>query len=57
MNEIKILQDLESAVGKDGVSRLFTEYIMTLVGKANKLDEIIKIVEDGGKLSDIKEVL
>lgn len=57
MNEIKTLQDLESAVGKDGVSRLFTEYMMTLVGKANKLDEVVRIIEDGGKLSEVKEAL
>lgn len=57
MNEIRTLQDLESAVGKDGVNRLFTEYMMTLVGKANKLDEIMRIIEDGGKLSDVKETL
>lgn len=57
MNEIKTLQDLESAVGKDGVSRLFTEYMMTLVGKADKLDEIITIVENDGKLEDVKEAL
>lgn len=57
MNEIRTLQDLESAVGKDGVNRLFTEYMMTLVGKADKLDEIVRIVESGGKLSDVKEAL
>lgn len=57
MNEIRTLQDLESAVGKDGVNHLFTEYMMTLVGKADKLDEIVKIVEGGGKLSDVKEAL
>ena len=57
MGEIKTLQDLESAIGKDGVDRLVTEYIMTLVGKAKKLDEIISIIENNGTLSDIKEVL
>lgn len=57
MNEIKTLQDLESTAGKDGVSRLFTEYMMTLVGKANKLDEIIAIIEGDGKLEDVKEAL
>lgn len=57
MGEIKTLQDLESAVGKDGVDRLVTEYIMTLVGKAKKLDEIISIIENNGTLSNIKEVL
>ena len=57
MGEIKTLQDLESAVGKDGVDRLVTEYIMTLVGKAKKLDEIISIIENNGTLSNIKEGL
>lgn len=57
MNEIKTLQDLESAAGKDSVSRLFTEYMMTLIGKANKLDEIIAIIEGDGKLEDVKGAL
>lgn len=57
MNEIKTLQDLESAAGKDGVSRLFTEYMMTLVGKANKLDEVKTVIDNDGTIEDIKRVL
>lgn len=57
MNEIKTLQDLESAVGKDGVSRLFTEYLMTLIGKADKLDEVKSVIDHNGTLEDIKELL
>lgn len=57
MGEIKTLQDLEFVVGRDGVNRLVTEYIMTLVGKAEKLDEIISIIENNGTLEDTKETL
>lgn len=57
MNEIKTLQDLESVVGKDGVSCLFTEYMMTLVGKADKLDEVKTVIDNNGTLEEIKELL
>ena len=57
MNEIRTLQDLESAVGKDGVSRLFTEYVMTLVGKADKLDEVKAVIDNNGTIEDIRRVL
>lgn len=57
MNEIRTLQDLESAVGKGGISRLFTEYMMTLVGKADKLDKVKTVIDDNGTLEDIKELL
>ena len=57
MNEIRTLQDLESAVGKDGVSRLFTEYVMTLVGKADKLDEVKVVIDNNGTIEDIRRVL
>ena len=57
MNEIRTLQDLESAVGKDDVSRLFTEYVMTLVGKADKLDEVKVVIDNNGTIEDIRRVL
>lgn len=57
MSDIKTLQDLEAVVGKDSMNRLFTEYIMTLVGKSDKLDEIMNIVENGGSLADVRNVL
>lgn len=55
--EIRTLQDLESAVGKDDVFRLFTEYVMTLVGKAGKLDEVKAIIDNNGTIEDIRRIL
>lgn len=48
---------MESAVGKDDVFRLFTEYVMTLVGKAGKLDEVKAIIDNNGTIEDIRRIL
>ena len=36
---------------------LFTEYMMTLVGKADKLDEVKAVIDNNGTLEEIKELL
>lgn len=44
-----------SPIGVSHDISLFTEYMMTLVGKADKLDKITAIVKDNGRLEDVKE--
>lgn len=43
-----------SPIGVSHDISLFTEYMMTLVGKADKLDKITAIVKDNGRLEDVK---
>lgn len=55
--DIKTLDDLIKRVGKPVADRIFMEYFMELVAKSNLLDEIRKIVENGGTLDEIEEIL
>lgn len=45
------------AVGKDGVSRLFMEYLMVLVGKAERLDKVKALIEAGGSLDEVRGII
>ncbi len=40
MKEIKDLNDLIHLVGKNTVDKCFTEYMMLMIAKNNKLDEL-----------------
>lgn len=57
MVEIKTLQNLKNVVGEDFVRCLFTEYLMELIGKSDTLDGIRTVVENGGSLDEVKELL
>ena len=39
------------------VSEICTEYFMELVVKSNKFDEIEEIIDNGGTLKSIKEII
>lgn len=55
--EISSLQELRDAVGSPAVDRIFTEYLMEMVAKGKILDEIQKVIDNGGSLAEIKELL
>ncbi len=55
--EISTLQELRDVAGSLAVDRIFTEYLMEMVAKSKLLDEIQKVIDKGGSLEDIKELL
>ncbi len=55
--EISSLQELRDAAGSPAVDRIFTEYLMEMVAKGKILDEIQKVIDNGGSLAEIKELL
>lgn len=57
MQEVECLNDLIRILGKDKVELLFTEYIMYLVAKADKLDAIVNNINTGGNVNSIKSIL
>lgn len=57
MQEVECLNDLIRILGKDKVELLFTEYIMYLVAKADKLDAIVNNINTGGNVNSIKGIL
>ena len=46
MKKVNSLDELIKLVGKDTVDRCFTEYMMLMVAKSNKLDKLEKAIED-----------
>ena len=54
---METLEDLRSQASEEAIKRIFTEYLLELIGKAGKLDEIITLVEQNGTLKQIKELL
>ena len=57
MKEIKNLSDLRENVEESVVQKICTEYFMELVVKSNKFDEIEEIIDNGGTLKSIKEIV
>lgn len=57
MKEIKNLSDLRENVEESVVQKICTEYFMELVVKSNKFDEIEEIIDNGGTLKSVKEVV
>ena len=57
MKEIKNLSDLRENVEESVVQKICTEYFMELVVKSNKFDEIEEIIDNGGTLKSIKEII
>lgn len=57
MKKIKNLSDLRENVEESVVQKICTEYFMELVVKSNKFDEIEEIIDNGGTLKSIKEII
>lgn len=51
------LDQLTEKVGADGMRRLVTEYIMLVIAKADRLDEIQHAVSEGGTMKDVRRIL
>lgn len=57
MKEIRNLSDLRENVEESVVQKICTEYFMELVVKSNKFDEIEEVIDNGGTLKSVKEVI
>lgn len=57
MERIQNLTELKKHASKDDIKHIFTEYLLEEVGKAEKLEEIEKIVHKNGSIEDIKGIL
>ena len=53
MKKIKNLDDLEKLIGKEMVEKCFTEYLMLVVAKAHKWDELQE--KDGGGRMEVAD--
>ena len=45
MSKVSNLDDLQILVGKDIVDKCFTEYMMLMIGKANRVDQLENLME------------
>ena len=57
MNEIRTLEELRQHSSEEDVRHILTEYLMELIGRSEKLDEIINLVQNNSPASKIREVL
>lgn len=51
------LDEFVSQVGEDKVRALFTEYAMLAIAKADKLDEVVRLLDEGATVEDIRKAL
>ncbi len=52
MKKVDNLSELIDLVGKDTVDRCFTEYMMMVIAKAQKLDDLQNYIEPLAKMSN-----
>ena len=52
MKKVDNLSELIDLVGKDTVDRCFTEYMMMMIAKAQKLDDLQNYIEPLAKMSN-----
>lgn len=57
MKEIKNLDDLIRSVGQETVDHLFTEYMMHMVAKSKRFDDVKNAVQTGASITEIKKLL
>jgi hypothetical protein len=57
MNRIRNLEQLRKNASEEDIREIVTEYLMEVIGKADKLDEIQKGIANGTTLREIKKVL
>ena len=57
MTTIKTLSDLRKVIGNETVDRIFTEYVMEMVAKAQTLEKIEQIIRNHGTVEEIEAIL
>lgn len=57
MSEIKTLSDLRKHCAEDEIKHIVTEYLMELIGRSEKLDEIESLIQSGKPFSEIRKAL
>ena len=57
MTAIRTLSDLRKLIGNEAVDRIFTEYVMEMVAKAQTLKNVEQIVHNHGTVEEIEAIL
>ena len=57
MTTIRTLSDLRKVIGNETVDRIFTEYVMEMVAKAQTLEKIEQIIRNHGTVEEIEAIL
>ena len=57
MTTIRTLSDLRKVIGNETVDRIFTEYVMEMVAKAQTLEKIEQIIRNHGTAEEIEAIL
>ena len=55
MKKISNLEDLRKELSEEMIEKLFTEYMMEIISKAQRYDHLKDMIDEGATLKRIKE--
>ncbi len=55
MKKISNLEDLRKELSEEMIEKLFTEYMMEIIAKAQRYDHLKDMIDEGATLKRIKE--